>query len=149
MADSMKTVKDLLVTGLKYTLDLEQKAGKVAQTMAQATESPEAKEIFEQSVEKSQQYAQRIEQAFQKVGSQAKTEDNHLVDAMMKEVEGMIQSSQKGPVRDAAGAFLAALAVHAPTVRHSAASLRALSGRLREAAAGVAVTIAIDERCNR
>ena len=55
-------------------------------------------------------------------------------------VEGMVAIAV--PVRDAAGTFLAALAVHAPTVRHSAASLRALSGRLREAAAGVAATIA-------
>ena len=102
MADSMHTVKDLLITGMKYTLDFEQKAGKAAKTMADAASDPEAKEMFQQSVTKAQQYAERIQQAFQKVGAPAETEDNHIVDAMIMEVQGMIQSSETGPVRDAA-----------------------------------------------
>lgn len=102
MANSMRTVTDLMVIGLKYTLDFEQKAGKAAKTMAEASQSPEAKQVFEQSVSKSSQYADRISEVFRAVGEKPETEDNHIVDAMLKEVEGMIKSSDEGPVRDAA-----------------------------------------------
>ena len=50
------------------------------------------------------------------------------------------------PVRSACGAFLAALAVHAPTVRHDRDSLRALLPRLRTAASAIALTLAGDPR---
>ena len=57
-------------------------------------------------------------------------------------IEGMVAVAV--PVRNAAGTFLAALAVHAPTARHSPASLLALLPILREAAASVAVLIEIE-----
>ena len=45
------------------------------------------------------------------------------------------------PVRGGDGEFLAAIAIHAPTVRHSQQSLRAMLQRLRDAAAAIAVTL--------
>ncbi len=102
MADKIQSVNDLMITGLTYTLDFEQKASKAAKTMADAAQDPQAKEVFEQSVQKSQQYAQRIEQVFQKIGAPVKTNDNQIAEAMITEVQNMIKNTNEGPVRDAA-----------------------------------------------
>lgn len=59
-------------------------------------------------------------------------------------IEGMVAIAV--PVRGGDGEFLAALALHAPTVRHTVASLRALLPCLRSAAAAIALTLE-DEPC--
>ena len=102
MADKMQTVNDLMITGLTYTLDFEKKAVEAAQQMASAAANPEAKQIFEQSQQKGQQYAQRIEQVFQKLGAPVQTNENHIAKALITEVQNMIQNTDQGPVRDVA-----------------------------------------------
>ena len=57
-------------------------------------------------------------------------------------VQGMVAVAV--PVRGKGGEFLAALAIHAPTVRHNQESLRALLPCLRAAAACVAATLAVE-----
>ncbi len=57
-------------------------------------------------------------------------------------IEGMVAIAV--PVRNSAGTFLAALAVHAPTARHSPTSLLALLPLLRTAAASVAALLEIE-----
>ena len=102
MADKMRTIEDLMITGLTYTLDFENKVSAEAQTMAQASTNPEVKEVFEKSVSKGKEYAQKIEQAFQKLGAPVKTNDNEIAKAMITEVENMIANTEPSAVRDAA-----------------------------------------------
>lgn len=102
MADKMMTVEDLILTGLSYTLDFENRVSEQAKKMASAATNPEAKQIFEQSATKGKEYAQRIQETYQKLGKPAETNDNHVAEAMIKEVENMIQNTEAGPVRDAA-----------------------------------------------
>ena len=102
MADKMTTVEELMLTGLTYVLDFENKASEAAKKMAQASTNPELKEAFEKTVTKGKEYAQKIEQTFQNLGKPVKTEENHIALAMITEVEHMISNSDAGPVRDAA-----------------------------------------------
>ena len=102
MADKMESIQDLLITGMTYALDFDRKASQAAGKMAQATSNKEAKEIFEQSVTKSNQYAQRLEQVFGQLNVPLKTNENEIAKAMITEVENMISNTNASPVRDAA-----------------------------------------------
>ena len=102
MAETMRSIQDLMMTGMTYVLDFERKASAGAQTMADASSHPEVKEVFAQSVSKGKQYAQRIEEAFGKLGVPVETKENSIAKAMLQEVENMISSTEASAVRDAA-----------------------------------------------
>ncbi len=102
MADKMQTVEELMLTGLTYTLDFENKVSEAAKKMAQASTNPELKQAFEKSATKGKEYAQKVEPTFKNLGKPVKTEENHIALAMITEVEHMISNSDAGPVRDAA-----------------------------------------------
>lgn len=102
MADKMMTVEDLMLTGLSYVLDFENKVSDEAKKMAAAATNPEAKQVFEQSVQKGKEYAQRVQQTYQQLGKPAQTNSNQIAQAMITEVENMISNTEAGPVRDAA-----------------------------------------------
>ena len=102
MAEKMQSVNDLMITGLTYLLDFENKASKAAGTMAKAATNSQAKEVFEQSVTKGQQYAQRVEETFRELNVPVKTNENHIAEAMIAEVENMISNTDASAVRDAA-----------------------------------------------
>ncbi len=102
MANKMESVQDLLITGLTYALDFDNKAAQVAGKMAQAASNKDAKEIFEQSVTKGKEYAQRLEQVFGQLNVPVKTNENEIAKAMGTEVENMISNTDATPVRDAA-----------------------------------------------
>ena len=102
MANKMQTVEELMLTGLTYVLDFENKVSETAKKMAQASTNPELKAAFEKSATKGKEYAQKIEQTFQNLGKPVKTEENHIALAMINEVEEMISNSDAGAVRDAA-----------------------------------------------
>ena len=70
--------------------------------MANASSDSELKELFSKTATKSKEYAGRIEQAFGKLGEQVRRNENHIADAMLREVEEMIKSTDAGAVRDAA-----------------------------------------------
>lgn len=96
------SVEQLLTTAMTYVLDMEEKIAEAAPKWANAASDPQLKELFGKTSSMSKQYAQRVEQAFGKLGEQVKRENNHVTDAMLHEVEGMIQNTEAGPVRDAA-----------------------------------------------
>ncbi len=98
----MQSVQDLMFTGMTYTLDFEKQMTQEAGKMAQAASDPEVKEMFEKTTTQGQKYAERIQQAFQKLGMQQDTNTNNIAKAMVTEVENMISNTEAGPVRDAA-----------------------------------------------
>lgn len=102
MAEKMRTINDLMITGLTYTLDFENQVAQAAGTMAQASSNPETKEMFQQSVTKGKQYAQRLEQVFGELNIPVKTNTNHIAKAMITEVDNMISNTDTSAVRDAA-----------------------------------------------
>ena len=99
---AMKTLHDVMVTGLTYTLDFEEQIGKHASEMSSASSSKDLKELFSKTESKSKEYAKRIEATFEKLGVPVKRNENHIVKAMLNEVHHMIEGTEAGPVRDAA-----------------------------------------------
>lgn len=101
-AMEMQNVEDLLFTGMTYVLDAEQQLSQQASKMAEAASDSEVKDVFEKSVTQGKKYAERVQSAFGKIGRETQTNDNHIVKAMVTEVENMISNTDKGAVRDAA-----------------------------------------------
>ena len=102
MSNTMTSMNDLMINGLCYALDFENNASRAASTMAESSSDPEVKQVFQESVAKGKEYAQRVEQVFQNLGQSSQTKDNAVVEAMIHEVEGMIDQTEASPVRDAA-----------------------------------------------
>lgn len=99
---AMKSMHDLLVTGLTYTLDFEEQIGSHASEMSSASSSKDLKELFGKTETKSKEYAKRIEATFEKLGVPVKRNENNIAKAMLTEVHHMIEGTDAGPVRDAA-----------------------------------------------
>ena len=97
-----KNIQDLLTIGLTYILDFEDQIAREAPKMAEAAQNPELKEAFQKTASKSREYAQKVEQTFQKLGKTAEHNENHIAKAIIDEVRGMIDNTEQGPVRDAA-----------------------------------------------
>lgn len=100
--EKIQSVQQLMTTAMTYVLDAEEKIAQSAPKWADAASDSELKELFSKTATKSQEYAQRVEQAFGKIGEQVQRNDNHVVAAMLREVEEMIKNTDSGPVRDAA-----------------------------------------------
>ena len=98
----IQSVQQLMTTSMTYILDMENKLAQAAPTMADASSDPDLKELFSKTSTKSKEYAAKLEQAFSALGEQVQRNDNHITDAMIKEVQEMIQNTDSGPVRDSA-----------------------------------------------
>jgi ferritin-like metal-binding protein YciE len=98
----IQSVQQLMTTAMTYTLDMEDKLAAAAPTMADASFDPDLKELFSKTATKSKDYASKVEQAFTAIGEKVQRNDNHITDAMIKEVEEMIKNTDSGPVRDSA-----------------------------------------------
>ncbi len=98
----IQSVQQLMTTAMTYVLDMEEKLAQAAPTMADAVSDPELKELFSKTATKSKEYAGKVEQAFGALGEKVQRNDNHITDAMIKEVQEMIKNTDAGPVRDAA-----------------------------------------------
>ncbi len=97
-----KNIQDLMITGLTYVLDFEEQISREAPKMAEAAQDSDLKEVFQKTETKSKEYAQRVEQTFEKFGQPVQRNENHIAKAMINEVEQMISNTDPGPVRDAA-----------------------------------------------
>ncbi len=102
MASKMNSINDLMINGLTYVLDFENKVSAQASKMAEASTNPEVKQVFQQSASKGQEYAQRVQQVFEKLGQPVQTNENKIAQAMIGEVQEMISNTDASPVRDAA-----------------------------------------------
>ena len=97
-----KTLHDLMVTALTYTLDFEEQIAKHASQMSSASSSKDLKDLFSKTETKSNEYAKRIEGTFEKLGVPVQRAENHIAKAMLTEVHHMVEMIEAGPVRDAA-----------------------------------------------
>lgn len=100
--EKIQSVQQLTTTAMSYVLDMEEKFAQAAPKWADAASDSELKELFSKTSTKSKEYASRVEQAFGKFGEQVQRNQNHVAEAMLHEVDGMIQNTDAGPIRDAA-----------------------------------------------
>lgn len=100
--EKITTFDDLFRNGLEYAYDAEKQLTKALPKMAEAATSPQLKQAFQQHLTETQTQVTRIEQVCSKLGIQLTGKTNVVVQAMTQEAEGMIQSSDPSPLRDAA-----------------------------------------------
>ena len=98
----IKSVQDLLIIGMTYSLDAENQLSKEAGKMAKASSNSDVQEMFEKSLAQGEKYAERLKAAFEKLGKSSETGKNNIAKAMIDEVEDLISGSKPGPLRDAA-----------------------------------------------
>ena len=98
----MQSIQDLMITGLTYVLDFEEKVSTGATKMAEASSNPELKDAFQKTTTKSQEYSKKVVETFKKLDQPVQRNENHIAKAMITEVEHMIENTDPGPVRDAA-----------------------------------------------
>ena len=99
---AMNNVSDLMLTGMSYVLDFEEKIAKAAAEVSTKASSPKLKELFEKTATKSKDYAHKVEEAFGHLGQKVERNTNPLAEAMVGEMKNMIEHTSAGPVRDAA-----------------------------------------------
>ncbi len=100
--EKITTFDDLFRNGLEYVYDAEKQLTQALPKMVEASTSPELKQAFQQHLQETMNHVTRLEQVASKVGIQLSGKDNHVLQAMTKEAEGMMQSTDPSPLRDAA-----------------------------------------------
>ncbi len=98
----MQSIDDLLFTSLTYVHDFEKQFAQQAPKMAQASTNPQLKDAFSKTESKSNQYAERVEQVFTKLGKKPDSNSNPIAKAMIDEINNMIANTDPSAVRDAA-----------------------------------------------
>jgi ferritin-like metal-binding protein YciE len=100
----IKDLRGLFESGLTYVYDCEQKlVEKGIPTMIEAASSPELRNALEQHLQETRTHVTRLEQVFNLLGAEPKTEDNDIIDAIMDSAENMTKATEEGsPLRDAA-----------------------------------------------
>jgi len=102
MNEKITTLDELFQQGLEYMHDAESQLTEALPKMAQASSSPELKQAFEQHLRETRAHVQRVEQVCSKLGLRPRAKRNSIIEAMIREAEQLIQSTQASPLRDAA-----------------------------------------------
>lgn len=98
----IQSLEELFVTGLQYAYDAEKQLIEALPKMAQASQSPQLRQAFEQHLEETKEHVRRAEQIFSELGRRPETKPNTVLQAMSQEAEKMMQNIEQGPLRDAA-----------------------------------------------
>ena len=99
----IENLRQLFETELRYTYDCEQKLVKKGlPTMISNATSPELRSALEEHLEETRNHITRLDRVFSIVGSEAKTEDNDVLDEITSSAKDMIDDIKVDSVRDAA-----------------------------------------------
>jgi ferritin-like metal-binding protein YciE len=99
----IENLQDLFDAELRYAYDCEQKLVKKGlPSMIKASSSPELRSALEQHLQETRNHVTRLERVFSIIGTDAKTEDNDILDEMTSAAEDMIGDIDASHLRDAA-----------------------------------------------
>ena len=98
----VQTIDDLFLTGLQYAYDAEKQLTEALPKMARASTTPQLREAFEKHLKETEEHVRRAEQIFKALCMTPESQPNHVVEAMRKEADQMIQNLEASPLRDAA-----------------------------------------------
>ncbi len=93
----VQSLEDLFVIGLQYAYDAEKQLTEALPKMAQASQTAELRQAFEQHLKETQQHVTRAEQVFSALGKKPETKSNTVVQAMQQEAEKMICPARVRP----------------------------------------------------
>lgn len=98
----VSNLDDLFLTGLQYIYDAEQQITEALPTLAQASSTPQLREVFSQHLEETKQHVARAMEIFKRIGQEPQGQPNSVLKQMRQEAEQMIQNTDKSAIRDAA-----------------------------------------------
>lgn len=99
---TIKTLDDLFVHELSDTYSAEKQMAKALPRLARAAENPDLVTAFQSHLEETQGQIERIEQVVELVGIKLKRIKCDAMEGLVEEGKEIIDSIDKGPVRDAA-----------------------------------------------
>ena len=98
----IKTLDDLWITGIRYTLDFETKIAAGSPAVTAAATLPEVRAALTALEGTTAALADDLRAALDALGEQPAETDNQIARGMLAAVTTMIDLSEPGPVRDAA-----------------------------------------------
>ena len=98
----VQSFDDLFFTALEYMYDAEKQLAEALPKMAQASTTPQLKEVFEKHHKETHEHVKRVEQIFGAFGKKPSSQHNTVVESMVNEADGMIRNIDVGSIRDAA-----------------------------------------------
>ena len=99
---SSKTLDDLIVHFLRDLYYAERQILRALSKMQRAVQSPKLKEAFTKHREQTEHQVERLQQAFEAMGSRARGQTCEAINGIIEEGEEILEEFQKGPVLDAA-----------------------------------------------
>jgi len=99
---ALKTLNDLLVRELEDLYNAEHQIIKALPKMADAASSPELKKAFEEHKARTERQAERLEQAFHKLGHRPEEVTCKGMEGLIAEGEEILEEDAEPAVRDAA-----------------------------------------------
>ena len=99
---TIKTVEELFVHELSDVYSAEKQLSKALPRMARAAENPKLQQAFELHLEETQGQIERIDQVVEISGLKLKRVKCAAMEGLVEEAKEVIDSIEKGPVRDAA-----------------------------------------------
>ncbi|HKR85182.1 MAG TPA: DUF892 family protein [Terriglobales bacterium] len=99
----IESLRDLFEIELRYAYDCEQKlAKKGLPLMIESSTSTELRNALEQHLKQTRNHITRLERVFSVVRSEAKTEDNDVLDELTSSVKDTVGDIDESYLRDAA-----------------------------------------------
>jgi ferritin-like metal-binding protein YciE len=102
MKMSVDTIEKLFVEELKDLYSAENQITKALPKMVKAAKSNELRSAFEHHLKETEGHVQRLEQAFEILGTAAKGKTCEGMKGVLEEGETMLKETQEGEVRDVA-----------------------------------------------
>jgi ferritin-like metal-binding protein YciE len=102
MKMSVDTIEKLFVEELKDLYSAENQITKALPKMAKAAKSNELRTAFEHHLKETEGHVQRLEQAFEILGTTARGKTCEGMKGVLEEGETMLKETQEGEVRDVA-----------------------------------------------
>ena len=95
-------MQDMFVTSLQYIYDTEKQLLQAIPELAQASSSPQLRQVFEQHLRQTKEHVCRCEEIFKRIGAQPQTQPNTVLKQMRQEAQQMIENTDHTEIRDAA-----------------------------------------------
>lgn len=99
--DKLESFDDLFRLGAQYLYDAEKQLTQALPKVAAAAASPDLRTAFEEHLHETEQHVARLEKICSAAGFQAEGKANTVMQAMVREAEGMIASAEPSPLLDA------------------------------------------------
>lgn len=98
---AIDNMEELFITEIRHLYDVEHRLVKALPKMAEASDSDELRNAFQQHLEETQGHVTRLERIFSQFGQEADEKTSQPMKSMISEGEDLIGDTDESPLRDA------------------------------------------------